>query len=163
MHETRTRSPTFTFFTPVPTASTVPTASWPRMRPSVTSGTSPLRIWRSEPQIVVASTRTMASVSSTRTGLGTSSHALLLAPWYTRACIIDLDAVAPAYVAGAGMGRASVLITFLRCAGVVEPERPTTSLVVKPQTRRLSVLCDLRLGTRSVPASNPLLGFAKSL
>jgi hypothetical protein len=58
-----------------PTVSTVPTASWPRMRPSVTSGTSPLRMCRSYPQMVVASTFTMASVSSMMTGLGTCSQA----------------------------------------------------------------------------------------
>ena len=66
-----------TVFTPAPTASTVPTASWPRIRPSVTAGTSPLRMCRSVPQIVTASTRTMASVSSLIVGFGTSSHALL--------------------------------------------------------------------------------------
>ena len=52
MHETSTRSPGFTFLTPAPTDSTVPTASWPRIRPSVTAGTSPLRMCRSVPQIV---------------------------------------------------------------------------------------------------------------
>jgi len=36
----------------------VPTPSWPRIRPSVTAGTSPLRMCRSVPQIVVVSTRT---------------------------------------------------------------------------------------------------------
>jgi hypothetical protein len=75
MQETSTRSPTLTFLTPAPTSSMVPTASWPRMRPSVTAGTSPLRMCRSVPQIVTASTRTMASVSAWITGLGTSSHA----------------------------------------------------------------------------------------
>ena len=87
MQETSTRSPTFTVLTPAPTASTVPTASWPRIRPSVTAGTSPLRMCRSVPQIVTASTRTMASVSSTIVGLGTSSQALRPGPWYTRARI----------------------------------------------------------------------------
>ena len=69
-----------TFLTPAPTDSTVPTASWPRMRPSVTSGTSPFRMCRSVPQIVTASTRTIASVSATIVGLATSSHALLSGP-----------------------------------------------------------------------------------
>ena len=71
----------WTRFTPRPTCSTVPTASWPRMRPAVTAGTSPLRMCRSVPQIVVASTRTMASVSATSSGLGTSSHDERPGPW----------------------------------------------------------------------------------
>ena len=41
---TELQSQGFTVFTPLPTDSTVPTASWPRIRPSVTNGTSPLRI-----------------------------------------------------------------------------------------------------------------------
>ena len=85
MHDTRTRSPALTVFTPPPTDSTVPTASWPRMRPSVTAGTSPLRMCRSVPQIVVASTRTIASVSAITSGFGTSSQAFTPGPWYTSA------------------------------------------------------------------------------
>src|SRR3954447_14903278 len=55
------------------------------MRPSVTAGTSPFRMCRSVPQIVTASTRTMASVSACSVGFGTSSHALFPGPWYTSA------------------------------------------------------------------------------
>lgn len=40
MHETRTRSPGFSAFTPDATDSTVPTASCPSIRPSVTAGTA---------------------------------------------------------------------------------------------------------------------------
>ena len=76
MHETSTLSPGAMVLTPVPMLSTVPTASCPRMRPAVTSGVSPLRMWRSEPQMVVVSTRTMASVSASSTGSGTSVQAL---------------------------------------------------------------------------------------
>ena len=76
MHETSTRSPGLTFFTPAPTATTVPTASWPRIRPSVTAGTSPLRMCRSVPQIVTASTRTIASVSA-----GSPASAPPPTPW----------------------------------------------------------------------------------
>src|SRR5436190_19287345 len=95
MHDTRTRSPTLTFLTPAPISSTVPTASWPRIRPSVTAGTSPFRMCRSVPQMVTASTRTMASVSASMVGFGTSSHALLPGPWYTSAriaasCAVDV-------------------------------------------------------------------------
>ena len=70
MHETSTRSPDLDVLHAGADRSTVPTASWPRMRPSVTAGTSPLRMCRSVPQIVTASTRTIASVSSTIVGLG---------------------------------------------------------------------------------------------
>ena len=80
MHDTRTRSLTFTFLTPAPTSCTVPTASWPMMRPSVIAGTSPLRMCRSVPQIVVVSTRTIASLSAASLGLATSSHALAPGP-----------------------------------------------------------------------------------
>ena len=68
-------------FTASPTAVTVPTASWPRIRPSVTAATSPCRMCRSVPQIVVVSTRTTTSVGSWIVASGTSSQALLPGPW----------------------------------------------------------------------------------
>src|SRR3546814_5178848 len=68
MHDTMTRSPTLTLPTSEPTSVTTPTPSWPRMRPSVTAGTSPLRMCRSVPQIVVASILTMASAGSLMLG-----------------------------------------------------------------------------------------------
>ena len=49
-------------------------------RPRLTSGTSPLRMWRSVPQIVDVSIRTIASVGSTSTGSGTVSQARLPGP-----------------------------------------------------------------------------------
>ncbi len=48
--------------------------------PGVTSGRSPFKMWRSVPQMVVASTRTIASVSSMSVGSGTSSQLLSLGP-----------------------------------------------------------------------------------
>src|SRR5450759_5306936 len=57
------------------------------MRPSVTAGTSPFMIWRSEPQIVVMLSFTMMSVGSLILGFGTSSRARLPGPWYTSAFI----------------------------------------------------------------------------
>ena len=72
IRDTSTRSPAETVLTPVPTSSTVPTASWPRIRPTVTSGVSPFEC-KSDPQIVVTQSLTMASVSSRRDGCGTSS------------------------------------------------------------------------------------------
>jgi hypothetical protein len=68
-----------------PVSRMVPTASWPRIRPGVTSGTSPLRMCRSVPQMVTVSMRTMASVSSISLGSATSSQRLSPGPWYTTA------------------------------------------------------------------------------
>ena len=78
---TSTRSPAEKPVTAAPTSVTVPTASWPRTRPSVTASTSPWRMCRSVPQIVVVSTRTTTSVGSTTAASGTSSQALLPGPW----------------------------------------------------------------------------------
>ena len=64
-----------------PISTTVPTASWPRTVPGFTSGTSPLRMWRSVPQIVDESIRTIASVGSTILGSGTSSQTRSPGPW----------------------------------------------------------------------------------
>ena len=63
--------------TAVPVATTVPTASCPSTRPSGTSGTSPLRMCRSVPQMVTASTRMIASVGSTISGSGRRLPVLL--------------------------------------------------------------------------------------
>ena len=50
------------------------------MRPSVTLGTSPFRMWRSVPQIVEVVIRTTASVASWIVGLGRFSQARLPGP-----------------------------------------------------------------------------------
>ena len=50
-----------------------------------TSGTSPLRMCRSVPQMVTASTRTMASVASWMPGSGTSCQERCPGPWKTSA------------------------------------------------------------------------------
>jgi hypothetical protein len=67
--------------TPSPNSHTVPTASWRRTRLLCTTGTSPLRMCRSVPQMVVASIRTMASPWSRISGSGTSSQAFRPGPW----------------------------------------------------------------------------------
>ncbi len=72
--ETITWSPGRRWFTSGPTSTTSPTASWPRTVPGFTSGRRPRRIWRSLPQMVVVSTRTIASVTSSITGSGTMSQ-----------------------------------------------------------------------------------------
>src|SRR5512133_2458591 len=80
MQEMRTRSPFLNVDTAGPVSSTTPTPSCPRMRPSVTVATSPFRMWRSVPQIVVLVTFTMASVGSFIAGLGFSSQERLPGP-----------------------------------------------------------------------------------
>src|SRR3984885_904612 len=87
MHETSTRSPAWSVRTPLPTASTVPTASCPRIRPSVTAGTSPLRMCRLVPQIVVVSIWTIASVGSTIDGSSAVSQERTPGPPNTSAFI----------------------------------------------------------------------------
>ena len=62
MQDTSTRSPGRDPRTSSPISTISPTASWPSTVPGATSGTSPLRMCRSVPQIVTASTRTTASV-----------------------------------------------------------------------------------------------------
>src|SRR6478735_843265 len=90
MQETSTRSPGSSVVTALPVSTTVPTASWPRIVPGRTSGTSPLRMWRSVPQIVEASILTIASVGSWIVGSGTSSQVRRPGPWYTSAFILRL-------------------------------------------------------------------------
>src|SRR3954453_21606991 len=82
---TSTRSPVLSEETAAPVSTTVPTASCPRMRPSVTAGTSPLRMCRSVPQIVVVSTLTITSVGSWIPGSSTLSQERCPAPPYTSA------------------------------------------------------------------------------
>jgi hypothetical protein len=55
MQDIRTRSPSETVVTAAPISVTVPTASCPGTVPGFVSGTSPLRMWRSLPQIVEVS------------------------------------------------------------------------------------------------------------
>ena len=81
MHETSTRSPAAIVVTAAPTSTTVPTASWPRIVPGFTAGTSPLRMCRSVPQIVDESMRTIASVGSMMDGSGADSQARSPGPW----------------------------------------------------------------------------------
>ena len=73
MQEISTRSPGLKVVTPAPTASTTPTPSWPRIVPGLQVATSPLRMCRSVPQIVVLVIRTIASVGTWMAGLGRSS------------------------------------------------------------------------------------------
>src|SRR6266542_2601290 len=79
--DTSTRSPSFSVATPAPVSTTVPTASCPSTVPGFTSGTSPLRMWRSVPQMVDESIWTTASVGSRTVGSWTVSQARRPGPW----------------------------------------------------------------------------------
>ncbi len=80
MHEISTWSPGLKVVTAAPTASITPTPSWPRMVPGLQVATSPLRMCRSVPQIVVRVMRTMASPGDATTGLARSSTLLRPGP-----------------------------------------------------------------------------------
>jgi hypothetical protein len=80
MHEANTRSPGVNVVTPGPISTTVPTASWPRTVPGRVSGTSPLRMCRSVPQMVTASIWMIASRGSAMTGSALSVHAFSPGP-----------------------------------------------------------------------------------
>jgi len=79
--EMMTRSPGRNAVTPGPVFSTTPTPSWPRMRPGAQVGTSPLRMCRSVPQIVVLTILTTASVGAAISGIGRSSMAFFPGAW----------------------------------------------------------------------------------
>ena len=87
MQEINTLSPGLKLATPGPTASTTPTPSWPRIVPGWQVATSPLRICRSVPQIVVLVILMTASVGILMVGLGRSSRFFWFGPLYTRACM----------------------------------------------------------------------------
>src|SRR5215204_2735946 len=82
-----TRSPGLICFTSEPTSSTMPIGSCPRMSPSSMNGARISYRWRSEPQIAVDVTRTIASVGSLIDGSGTSSTRTSRLPWNVRAFI----------------------------------------------------------------------------
>src|SRR6478609_4364988 len=90
MQDRITWAPMLRSVTAEPTSVIVPTPSWPRIRPAATAGTSPLRMCRSVPQMVVVSILTMTSVACSIFGSGTSSQALMPGPWYTSAFMIVL-------------------------------------------------------------------------
>ena len=68
---TTTRSPRFEFVTSLPTSSTIPMNSWPRMSPASMVGMKPSYRCRSEPQIAVRVILMMASCGFSNSGSGT--------------------------------------------------------------------------------------------
>ncbi|CKS11802.1 Uncharacterised protein [Mycobacterium tuberculosis] len=59
----------------------MPMNSWPRMSPDSMSGILPRKMWRSEPQIAVAVTRSSTSSSCSSTGSGTVSTLTFFDDW----------------------------------------------------------------------------------
>src|SRR5690348_10631174 len=149
MQEISTRSPACSVVTALPVSITVPTASWPRIVPGFTSGTSPLRMCRSVPQIVATSMRTIASVGSTMTGSGTSSQARSPGPWYTSAFMASpfvASIVAPVPARRIGVGTECIVV-FPQLGG----DRDEDALRELDEPRRVAPLVvvpshDLRLG-----------------
>ena len=80
MQEIKTRSLGLNEVTAEPICSTMPTPSWPKIRPNSQVGTSPLRMCRSVPQIVVLVIFTIASVGAEIFGLGRSLSAFRPGP-----------------------------------------------------------------------------------
>jgi hypothetical protein len=90
MQEIITRSPFLNCETLFPTSSITPMPSCPRILPGTQVGTSPFRMCRSVPQIVVFTILTTASLGCSSLGLGRSSTEIDLGPWYTSAFIVLL-------------------------------------------------------------------------
>jgi hypothetical protein len=80
MQDISTRSPALNAVTAGPAVSTTPMPSWPRIRPGWQVGTSPFKICRSVPQIVVFVIFTIASVGAWIAGFGRFSNALFPGP-----------------------------------------------------------------------------------
>src|SRR5436190_20693029 len=131
MAGTSTRSPALNPLTASPTSVTVPTASWPRMRPSVTAGTSPCRMCRSVPQIVVVSTLTTTSVGSLMLASGTSSHAFWPGPWYTRA-FIGPTLATPGAVGCFNIGLGAGLPSARSASGIATDGSPRGAIRASP-------------------------------
>ena len=72
----------------MPTFSTMPTPSWPRIVPGFISEIVPRTKWRSVPQMALAVSRTIASVSSWMRGSGTSFSSMSPIPFQTTAFMI---------------------------------------------------------------------------
>ena len=80
MHEISTASPWAKPVTLEPASTMTPVPSWPRMRPGWQVATSPLRICRSVPQMVVRVILTMASVGCWISGMGRFSSRIFPGP-----------------------------------------------------------------------------------
>src|SRR3954447_2110612 len=84
---TTTRSPLFRFFTALPTSTTSPINSCPRMSPCSIVGMYPSYKCRSDPQMAVEVIRTMASRGFKISGSGTRSTRTSFLPYQQVALI----------------------------------------------------------------------------
>src|SRR5207237_10218254 len=84
---TTTRSPIFSFVISGPTATISPMNSWPRMSPRFNVGMNPSSRCRSEPQIAVSVTLTIASRGLRIFGSGTRAMRTSFVPYQQRAFI----------------------------------------------------------------------------
>src|SRR4051812_5579513 len=90
LNGTATRSPGASWWTSEPTASTMPIGSWPRMSPGPMKAPSTSYRCRSEPQMPLDVTRTIASVGCSIVGSGTSSTRTSCVPCQVNAFIVLL-------------------------------------------------------------------------
>src|SRR5688572_28027774 len=90
--ETMTRSPTLILLlsTPGPTSSIAPMNSWPTMSPGFIAGMNPLNRCRSDPQMHIDVTRSMALRSLMIFGSGTFSTLIFFGPHQVTAFIVGL-------------------------------------------------------------------------
>ena len=162
MHDTRTRSPTARSCTAGPTSIDGADGLVAEDPARVTSGTSPLRMCRSVPQIVTASTRTIASRGVLIVGIGTSSQALLSGP-VVHECLHDcrpsfvggvVDIPLPTAAVGFGMtvdgcAAAVSLVTNEPSSAMVDISgaEKTTVRVVRPAEDLQQVAGHFRQGT----------------
>src|SRR5215210_7837430 len=103
-----TRSPGFRSVTSAPTSSTTPIGSWPRMLPSLMNAPSTSYRCRSDPQMPLEVTRTIASVGSSIAGSGTLSTRTSRFPCQVRAFIALLRLRVRRLLPWAGLLNASV-------------------------------------------------------
>src|SRR5262249_13546186 len=82
---TITRSPRCRFFTSGPASTISPMNSWPRISPPFIVGMKPSSRWRSEPQIAVSVTLTIASRGLRILGSGTRATRTSSVPYQHRA------------------------------------------------------------------------------
>ena len=118
-----TRSPGRKLRTALPTASTMPMASWPRMRPDFMPVKVPRMRWRSVPQMAEAVMRTTASLSDLILGSETSSRRMSPTSCHTTA---SMEGLLEGWLALGEVGPASRACQAMGCGGDM-PERKVRS------------------------------------
>ena len=113
-----TRSPGFTFFTALPVLTTLPTNSCPSIVPGTALGTAPCLICMSLEQIVVRVTCTIASLSSSISGMGRSVRIICPFPSYTTAFIYIPHSLIESYLQNRDPSIAAIIISSLYIQGI---------------------------------------------